>query len=132
LPAEADAYHGVESVPTISEATQARYYASLVRIAACDPNIARLNIYHLIDETDLDRFQSGLLRADGSKRPSFDAVQQAVATAACSPPRVWRHTSSVAGARAVFDDLGPKRATQDVFGFSAYAQEDAYGSGSIV
>ena len=62
-------YHGKENVPVIDESTQAQYYGDIVRYIVCDPDVVSLSFYHLIDESDLDRWQSGLLRLDGSRRP---------------------------------------------------------------
>ena len=53
-----------------------------------------LSFFHLIDETDLDRWQSGLERADGSHRPSYDAVKQTIAQTHGNCPTTpvsWRH-----------------------------------------
>ncbi len=43
-------------------------------MAACDPSVAALNLFHLLDEDDRDRFQSGLIRADGSPKDSIPLV----------------------------------------------------------
>ena len=41
----------------------------LIRTFACDPAVTDAMIFHLVDEADLERFQSGLLRINRSKRP---------------------------------------------------------------
>jgi hypothetical protein len=124
VPAGAEsAYRGRESSKTVSEATQARIYGDLVRFVECDPTVTALNLFHLVDEADLDRFQSGLVRADGSQRPSYDAVKTAIAetNGLCTgTPRAWRHSTSVAGATAFFG-----RRTGARFGFGATAREAA-------
>ena len=81
LPAVASLYTGVETAGTklISEDDQATYYRDTVTLAECDPGVRMLSFFHLVDETDLDRWQSGLERADGSHRPSYDAVKQTLA-----------------------------------------------------
>ena len=81
LPALASLYTGVETAGTklISEDDQATYYRDTVTLAECDPGVRMLSFFHLVDETDLDRWQSGLERADGSHRPSYDAVKQTLA-----------------------------------------------------
>ena len=74
-------YSGRENVPTVDEATQARYYTDLINLIKCDPTVATLDLFHLIDEPLLNGFQSGLLRVDDSRRPSYAAVKKAIAAA---------------------------------------------------
>ena len=91
-------YTGKETVPTISEQTQAQTYTDLIRVAACDPSVTDLLLFQLVDETSLDRFQSGLIRGDGTQRPAYQAVKQAIAETGgrcAGPPPTWRHTSAV-------------------------------------
>jgi hypothetical protein len=124
-------YTGAENVPPVGEADQARIYSDLHSLLACDPTVADLMIFHLVDETDLGRFQSGLLRVDGSERPSFDAVRAAIAAAAsCAAPHLWTHTETVLGAAATFDARDPWR-RQRVFGLTATAAEPATGKAGI-
>jgi hypothetical protein len=99
-PALAPLYFGQET-PTmrlIDEQTQADYYADAIEMAECDPGVRMLSFFHLVDETDLDRWQSGLERADGSHRPSYDRVKQTIAqthgTCQGTPAR-WKHTTGV-------------------------------------
>jgi hypothetical protein len=124
VPASArSAYTGRESSKTVDEATQARIYGDLVRFVECDPAVTALNLFHLVDESDLERFQSGLIRADGSHRPSYDAVKDAIAETAglCSgKPTAWRHSAAVTGAAASFG-----RRTRARFGFGVTAKEAA-------
>jgi hypothetical protein len=100
LPALASLYFGTETkgLVTVSEQTQADYYRDTILLAECDPAIRLLSFFHLTDELDLDRWQSGLLRADGSHRPSYDAVKQTIAQTRgnCQgAPATWRHTAAV-------------------------------------
>jgi hypothetical protein len=123
-PAERDAYTGRENSKTVSEATQARIYGDLVRFVECDPSVTALDLFHLADESDLDRFQSGLVRADGTHRPSYDAVKSAIADTGglCSGVEApWRHSTGVAGATARFG-VGRGRPG---FGFGVTAKEAA-------
>jgi hypothetical protein len=100
-PALAPMYHGTETpgLRLVSEATQANYYADTISRVACDPTVRMLSFFHLIDETDLDRWQSGLERADGSRRPSYDRVKQALAqshgTCQGRPAVKWKHATGV-------------------------------------
>ncbi len=106
VPAAAQsAYTGFESVAVASERAQAGVYSELVRRSACDRTIAGVFLFPLLDEPDLERFQSGIVRADASRRPSFDAVRSAVAGTrrGCSGRSVsWRHARTVVGARVTF------------------------------
>ena len=97
-------YTGRETAITIDEQTQARYYSQVVQLIACDTTVRVLSFFHLYDETDLDRWQSGLVRADGSKRPAYGAVKSAIAQyGTCTRgPVKWSHTTIVRGAKARF------------------------------
>jgi hypothetical protein len=102
-------YTGRENVHTISEASQASIYAAVTRQVECDPTVFGFFFFHLIDERDLDRFQSGLLRADGSKRPAYTAVRDTLAATqgqCAGAVHVWRHATSVIGADVTFGDDG--------------------------
>ena len=58
------------------DATQAVVYAGLVRAAACDPQIAEVNIFGFYDDVPRDTgFQAALNHVDGTPRASADAVQ---------------------------------------------------------
>ena len=72
-----DAYHGRETAAATSERAQADNYAQLIGIAACDRSISAVYLLHLRDDADLERYQSGVRRADGSARPSYAAVRTA-------------------------------------------------------
>jgi hypothetical protein len=119
-------YTNAENVPVADEARQARAYPALLRFFACDPAVADVLLFLLIDQQDLRRYQSGLLRIDGSKRPSFDAVRDAISRLdGCGARRSWRHTEGVPGARVAFGAKTSFRTFQTVFGVSATAGEDA-------
>ena len=127
-------YFGRESVETTTERRQAQIYSDLVRMMNCDPLVDGMLFYGLIDEPNLDRFQSGLLRADWTKRPSFSSVKAAIKKAqdGCQGGVVqWHHIQSVLGAGADFGKLKPQPVRQTWWGFSATAKEDAnYNAGS--
>ena len=96
-------YFGVENVPVTNEPQQAAIYGALVRRAACDPAVAELNFFGFQDDGLRSGFQAGLYRADGTPRPSADAVRQAIAetTAGCQGvPALWSPAIGVVGARA--------------------------------
>jgi len=129
------AYTGSENVPVTSDAAQATIYGQIIARAACDSSISSVLFSPFIDETQLGGFQSGLERADGSKRPSYNVVKAALAAGPrCSGARVtWRHSTTVVGARALF---GPTNVThwwrQRVWSFGVRVGEDATYRASIV
>ena len=130
-------YTGTENVPVASEAHQAAVYAQLVRSAECDSSVKALFFMPFIDETALSGFQSGLLRADGSERPSYTAVTNAIAATSgrCVGRRiVWRHSKTVLGAHAIFRGLAiPKLSSQQrAWGFAVRTAEDARYVATIV
>jgi hypothetical protein len=131
VPSLANLYRDSENVATVDEATQAQDYADTIRLAGCDPTVSALLLFHLVDEQSLTGFQSGLLRLDRSERPSFGAVRSAIAsTSSCASTAAWAHATGVIGGRAAFDEAS-KPATQDVFGLTATADENAYGKAGI-
>jgi len=128
-------YTGLENVPVTSEANQAATYGDLIRRSSCDSSISDLYLQPFVDEVNLGGFQSGLLRADGSRRPSYDAVQSAIAQSAhCRGKQVaWRHASVVVGARALFarhPKLHWRR--QKSWSFGLRAREDVLYKARIV
>jgi hypothetical protein len=100
-PDKAGVYAGAENVPTIDDATQGSFYAQLIAQTACDPDIALLNIFHLVDERALVGWQSGLQFADGSPRGSYTAVKAALAASSTCGGAVhsWRHVTNVQDAK---------------------------------
>jgi hypothetical protein len=129
------AYTGRETAAATSEREQSANYVKLVELAACDATISGLYLLHLRDDADLERFQSGLVRADGSRRPAYAAVRKAIARArrGCSGKRVtWRHASGVVGRRAVFGPTArPASRLRRSWGFSVTAAEEATYRGGI-
>jgi hypothetical protein len=103
-PDKAGLYTGTENVPVLDEATQAQYYAELIAMMACDPNVALLNFFHAVDETSLPAWQSGVMLPDGTRRTGYAAVKAAIhANQRCRGKAVeWKHTASVVGAQATF------------------------------
>jgi hypothetical protein len=124
-PALSDRYKGTETVPPVTEAEQAKHYATLIGMLGCDPVVTDAFLLHLVDDPDLGRFQTGLLRLDSSERPSYAAVRKAVAAArSCRRPVSWSHATGVVGGKAIFD-ARDHPATKAIFGISARAQEEA-------
>jgi hypothetical protein len=96
-----EGYAGSENVPVADEDAQAAAYGELVRRAACDPDIAQVNVFGFRDDALRSGFQAGLYRADGSARPAAEAVRAAIDDGACTVGSTsWRPTHSVLGAKA--------------------------------
>ncbi|MGZ4396060.1 MAG: hypothetical protein ACXVZ2_11935 [Gaiellaceae bacterium] len=130
LPQLAGLYTGVENVPTIDEATQATDYAESIQSAECDPTVASLNFFLLADEPELTRWQSGLERIDGSKRPSYDAVKQVIhdsgGTCQTGVETTWKHFGGVVYPLVTWGDLKQARPARNTkWAFKAGAQEEA-------
>jgi hypothetical protein len=127
VPANAQqAYFGRESVATTNEAAQAQIYGDAVRLLACDSSVKSMLFFGLVDEPDLERWQAGLIRADWSRRPSYDSVKRAVAeTGRCTrTPVVWHHATAVVGA-SWRPGLPRTRLRKTIWSFSAKVGEDA-------
>jgi hypothetical protein len=123
-----DSYHGRENVLTTTEAAQARIYGDAVRYLACDASVRSILFFLLRDEPDLDRWQAGLLRADGSRRPSFEAVKRAIAATngkCAGRMRPWRHSTKVDGAKVRFPKSRVVPARRLTLALIANAKEDA-------
>jgi hypothetical protein len=122
-------YFGNENVPTIDEATQAQYYTDAITWAECDPAVASLSFFLLVDEPDLSRWQSGLERIDGSQRPSYGAVQHAIAQThgdCPATPATWVHTAQVVLPSVGWGNLSRTRSWRNKsWTFVAGAREEA-------
>ncbi|HKH31691.1 MAG TPA: hypothetical protein VKA45_11600 [Gaiellaceae bacterium] len=113
VPSARGAYFGRENVATTDETSQAEIYSQAIPFIACDPAVRSLLFFHLIDDPNLDRWQSGMIRADGTKRPSYESVKAAIARTGgrCGGfTTAWRHATSVIGPTAKFPF---KRAVRD-------------------
>jgi hypothetical protein len=69
--------HSPASRDAVSEALQARFYREAVTLAYCQPTVSALLIFHISDEHDLARWQSGVWYADDTPKSSMPAVRQA-------------------------------------------------------
>jgi hypothetical protein len=61
----------------VDEATQARYYTTALRLTACQKNVVGLLFFHVTDEADLGRWQSGVYYPDDTPKSSLVAVRRA-------------------------------------------------------
>jgi hypothetical protein len=128
-PSSQHAYEGIENIQPTDEESQARIYGELIRFLGCDPSVSSLLFFGLSDEPDLDRWQAGLIRADGTLRPAYGAVKATFAQTqgrCAGRTHSWRHTETVLGARAKFPSLGRFLPVKHRYwAFSATAQENA-------
>ena len=127
-PSAGFAYYGRESVRPTNENGQARIYGDAIRYLACDPSVDSVLFFLLRDEPDLDRWQAGLVRADGTRRPSFYSVKAAIAQTrggCLGKRRAWRHTTRVQGAHVKWPRRRTQPARQTGLGLVLNTQEDA-------
>ena len=78
-----------------SEAFQASWYRQMLDLLACDPNVAFVNIFHLVDEPNLEGWQSGLYNADESAKSAAQTVRAWIARtggACIGAVQPWRPT----------------------------------------
>jgi hypothetical protein len=61
----------------VSEQTQADYYKQALELAVCQPTVIAVYIFHLFDEADLNRWQSGPYYADTQSKSSLDEIRSA-------------------------------------------------------
>jgi hypothetical protein len=128
------AYYGRESVARVAEdRLQSDVYSALIPYYACDESVRSMLYYGLVDEPDLDRWQAGLIRADGTRRPSYGSVKSMLSRglARCSRrPVRWRHTTKVVGAVAKFGER--RRSARDTnWTFAASSEEASLYTGAM-
>jgi hypothetical protein len=114
-------YLGAENVAVTDEASQAAVYGELVRRAACDPDVAQVNVFGFRDDALRTGFQAGLFRVDGTARPSADAVRAAAAEPGCATTagKAWSPTRKVLGATRPVVRVTPTAITVDVTAIEA-------------
>ena len=71
-------YRGVETERRPA-ADQGAQLAAAIRLAYCQPLVQAFFNFELVDEHDLHGWQSGVLYADGTPKPSYTALQEVVA-----------------------------------------------------
>ena len=127
-PSAAFAYYGRESIRATDENAQAKIYGDSVRYLACDASVHSALFFLLRDEPNLERWQAGLVRADGTRRPSFDSVKAAMAQTGgrCQGAmRRWRHSTRVEGARVKWPRKRSQPARRVGLELVLNAEEDA-------
>ena len=66
--------------PYATPAFQAQWYLKMLQLVSCDPNVQIVNIFHLVDESSLAGWQSGLYYADQTPKQSASIVQAWIAS----------------------------------------------------
>jgi hypothetical protein len=79
------AYSGTEFTSTrpLPAQVQGERYAEAIRLVACQENVRMLLLFHVLDEPRLEGWQSGVYWADGTPKPSLQAVRDASGDASC-------------------------------------------------
>jgi hypothetical protein len=83
-PRELAAYTGAEVVSKhpVAPSIQTRYYTQAIELAACQPLVEMLLFFHVTDEPQLERFQTGVYYADGTPKPGLGEVARTADAAA--------------------------------------------------
>jgi hypothetical protein len=127
IPGMESAYTGKENVSVTDETNQAVDYTQAIRLAACDPAVRSLLFFGLRDESDLSRWQAGLLRVDGTQRPAYASIKTELAASkgACTgAPVTWSHVTGVIGVKTKFDRRKVMDARFKKWGFSETNEEN--------
>jgi hypothetical protein len=98
--------------PSATESYQATWYRQMLDLVACDPNVAVVNIFHLVDEANLAGWQSGLYFADATPKQSARVVRDWIARTGgrCSgKASVWTAVALTPPGRALAKPAKPPR-----------------------
>jgi hypothetical protein len=78
--AKSSLYHGAEPKTTkpVPLDTQGQYYDQALTMTACQPNVMAMFLFHVTDETNRNRWQSGVYYPDDTPKPSRAAVLQTI------------------------------------------------------
>ena len=72
---------GPYAADAVSEARQGAYYTRAIRLAYCQRTVAGLLFFHVSDEPDLDRWQSGLFYTDDTPKSDLAFVKNTAGAA---------------------------------------------------
>ena len=87
-------YEGREPTTThpVSELTQAEHYREALLLAACQPTVRGFLIFHVTDETNFNRWQSGVYYADGTPKSSLPMVRSTIEQVQSGHVQCFRNT----------------------------------------
>ena len=74
-------FGGPSAADVVSETIQGAYYKRAIQLAYCQPTVAGLLFFHVSDEPDLGRWQSGLFYADDTPKSDLAIVKSAAQAA---------------------------------------------------
>jgi hypothetical protein len=74
-PTKLGMYHGTENVTVLSPSAQAQQLSAAIKLAYCQPAVQALFNFELADDPALSGWQSGLLWADWTPKPSYATVR---------------------------------------------------------
>lgn len=87
-------YQGREPATThpVSELIQAEHYREALLLAACQPTVRGFLIFHVTDETNFNRWQSGVYYADGTPKASLPMVRSTIEQVRSGHVQCWTNT----------------------------------------
>jgi hypothetical protein len=99
-------YHGREPVTThpVSERVQAEHYSEALLMAACQPTVRGFLIFHVTDEQDFNRWQSGVYYADGTPKASLPIVKSTIEQVRAGDVECYTGPTGGGGARRALPD----------------------------
>ena len=100
-------YHGREPVTTrpVPESLQAERYGQALLMAACQPTVRGFLIFHVTDERDYNRWQSGLYYADGTPKTSRALVKETMEQVREGDVECYGNSGTAGAGRASIDFL---------------------------
>jgi hypothetical protein len=90
---------GIEG-STGNESYQAQWYKQMIDAVQCDTSITNVNIFKLVDQSDLGAWQSGLYQLGWVKKQSADVVKNEIASVTTCPTGAAKSWSPVAASPA--------------------------------
>jgi hypothetical protein len=102
---KATLYTGREPASTrpVPETLQAQHYSEALLMAACQPTVRGFLIFHVTDERDYNRWQSGLYYADGTPKSSRAVVRETIDQIRTGDVECYGNGGSVGARRALTD-----------------------------
>jgi hypothetical protein len=97
--------------PTGSEDHQAQWYKQMIDATQCDASITNVNIFKLLDQSDLGAWQSGLYQLGWVAKSSAQVVKNEIASVASCPTgaaKLWSPAAPSSGGGDPNDDLATK------------------------
>ena len=87
------------------ESLQAERYGQALLMAACQPTVRGFLIFHVTDERDYNRWQSGLYYADGTPKTSRALVKETMEQVREGDVECYGNSGTAGAGRASIDFL---------------------------